>query len=283
MTFYSNPLSRLNFMQLSLRLPPASHRLPLKILNFRIISVAAMLIAACPSCASDPDFSNTNTEIRPASETASTNPLIKAVVETDEETTNAAGKVVRDSSNSAMDLLDNNYRLALGDSIDFQVLEDKEDPEDKGEPQIIMVSDSGDIEVPYIGRYPAQGKTCKELASQLKTELQKKYYYQATVIVSVRSMATKGVVYLMGGVRSPGPLQLPRDEVLTVSKAILRAGGFDDFADQKHVQVTRKAEGGTNTVFTINVSAILDHGHTEEDQRAEPGDLIYVPEKTFRY
>ena len=86
----------------------------------------------------------------------------------------------------------------------------------------------------------------------------------------------------MGGVRTPGPQELPRDEVLTVSKAILRAGGFDDFADQKHVQVTRKVSG-TNAVFTVNVSAVLDKSKVEQDRDAQPGDFIYVPEKTFRY
>jgi polysaccharide export outer membrane protein len=113
--------------------------------------------------------------------------------------------------------------------------------------------------------------------------LEKKYYYQATVIISVNSMVSKGVIYLVGGVRAPGPLELPRDDVLTVSKAILRAGGFDDFADQEHVRVTRKSESGTNQVFIVNVSAVLDKNKTKLDLPAKPGDLIYIPEKTFRF
>lgn len=189
---------------------------------------------------------------------------------------------VSNTSTNPMDVLDNEYKLAPGDSINFQVLEDKEDPDNNGEAQAIVVTDSGDIEIPYVGRYPAAGKTCLELARQLKGELEKKYYYQATVIISVKSMTSKGVIYVMGGVRSPGPMELPRDDVLTVSKAILRAGGFDDFADQKHVQVTRKASG-TNAVFTVNVSAVLDKSKIDQDRDTQPGDFIYVPEKTFRY
>jgi polysaccharide export outer membrane protein len=189
---------------------------------------------------------------------------------------------VANTSTNPMDLLDRQYKLAPGDSIDFQVLEDKEDPDNSGEAQAIVVTDSGDVEIPYIGRYPAAGKTCLELARQLKGELEKKYYYQATVIISVKSMTSRGVIYVMGGVRSPGPLEQPRDEVLTVSKAILRAGGFDDFADQKHVQVTRK-ENGTNAVFTVNVSAVLDRSKIDQDRDTQPGDFIYVPEKVFRY
>jgi polysaccharide export outer membrane protein len=189
---------------------------------------------------------------------------------------------VANTSTNPMDVLDNEYKLAPGDTINFQVMEDKVDTGNSGDAQPIAVTDSGDVEIPYIGRYPAAGKTCLELARQLKGELEKKYYYQATVIVSVKSMTSKGVIYVMGGVRSPGPLELPRDEVLTVSKAILRAGGFDDFADQKHVQVTRK-DNGTNAVFTVNVSAVLDRSKIDQDRDTQPGDFIYVPERVFRY
>lgn len=278
MSFYSNLLKRLSFVQYLQRSRPASYCLLAKIFNLGMILAFLALVAACPSCASDMGYANP-----PAAVMASTNLLIKAAVPLAGGTNDNGTNTVQDSSNNPMDLLDNTYRLAVGDSIDFQVLEDKQDPDDSGEPQTIVVTDSGDVEVPYIGRYPAEGKTCKELASQLKIELQKKYYYQATVIISVRSMASKGVIYIMGGVRNPGPLELPRDEAVTVSTAILRAGGFDDFADQKHVRVTRTTESGTNIVFTVNVSAVLDHSHTDQDRQAKPGDMIYVPEKTFRY
>jgi polysaccharide export outer membrane protein len=281
----------------------------LKILTFEMVCTVAVLLAAFSSIASDsafPDFppaaptaTGAYSAKLPASSTipsaAITRPVktnavadnsAKLLAYTMTSTPVAPKPVdtngVPNTSTNPMDVLDNEYKLAPGDTIDYQVLEDKEDPDDNGNAQSIVVTDSGDIEIPYVGRYAAAGKTCLELSRQLKDELEKKYYYQATVIISVKSMTSKGVVYVMGGVRSPGPMELPRDEVLTVSKAILRAGGFDDFADQKHVQVTRK-ESGTNAVFTVNVSAILDKSKVEEDRDALPGDFIYVPEKTFRY
>ncbi|MGO8764086.1 MAG: polysaccharide biosynthesis/export family protein [Limisphaerales bacterium] len=183
---------------------------------------------------------------------------------------------VDDISTNGMDTLDDKYKLAIGDKITYQVIEDEDDPKS------IVVSDSGDIQVPYLGLYPAAGKTCKQLAKQLKVELEKKYYKQATVIISVDSMITEGVIYLVGAVRAPGPLEMPRDETLTVSKAVLRAGGFTDFADGKKVRVTRR-EDGTNEVFSVNVAQVLDKGRVEEDQPVESGDLIFVPEKTFNF
>ncbi len=183
---------------------------------------------------------------------------------------------VDDISTNGMDTLDDKYKLAIGDKITYQVIEDEDDPKS------IVVSDSGDIQVPYLGLYPAAGKTCKQLAKQLKVELEKKYYKQATVIISVDSMITEGVIYLVGAVRAPGPLEMPRDETLTVSKAVLRAGGFTDFADGMKVRVTRR-EDGTNEVFSVNVAQVLDKGRVEEVQPVESGDLIFVPEKTFNF
>lgn len=268
---------------------------PGRIQTLKVVCAVVMLFAAVRLQAADsqfPDFppvapakTGPNLPKLPAYSMESSAVVTKAAdtnAMTDTSAEFADTNGVANTSTNPMDVLDNEYKLAPGDTIDFQVLEDKVDPNGDNDAQPIMVTDSGDVEIPYIGRYPAAGKTCLELARQLKGELEKKYYYQATVIVSVKSMTSKGVIYVMGGVRSPGPLELPRDEMLTVSKAILRAGGFDDFADQKHVQVTRK-EGGTNSVFTVNVSAVLDRSKVGEDRDAQPGDFIYVPERIFRY
>jgi len=133
-----------------------------------------------------------------------------------------------------MDALDSKHTLAIGDVLSFRIVEDDENPKQ------MVVTDSGDLEVPYIGRFPAENKTCKQLARELKAALEKEYYYQATVIIAVDVMAkSRGKVYLVGPVRMPGPQELPSDEVLTLSKAILRAGGFTDFADRHNVKITR--------------------------------------------
>jgi protein involved in polysaccharide export with SLBB domain len=177
------------------------------------------------------------------------------------------------------DILDDKHRLAIGDRLSFRIEEDQE------EPKPLFVTDSGDLEVPYIGRFPAENKTCKQLAVELKAALEKEYYYQATVILAVDVMVkTRGKVYLVGPVRVPGPIEMPSDETLTLSKAILRAGGFSDFADRRHVQITRKAAGATDKQsFMVDVGQIFDKGKIENDVTLEPGDLIFVPERTIRF
>ncbi len=181
---------------------------------------------------------------------------------------------------NSMDALDDKHTLAIGDRLSFRIVEDEE------EPKSLVVTDSGDLEVPFLGRFPAENRTCKQLARELKAALEKEYYYQATVIIAVDSMAkSRGKVYLVGPVRIPGPQELPSDEVLTLSKAILRAGGFTDFADKHNVKITRQGSAGEGSKVTliVDVGQIFDKGKTEKDVALKPGDLIYIPERMIRF
>ncbi len=98
----------------------------------------------------------------------------------------AAANTSAGGSTNRMDAFDDRYKLTIGDRLSFRIVEDEDDPRQ------IIVNDSGDLEVPYIGRYPAVGITCKDLASKLKAELEKEYYYHATVIIEVTESARRG-------------------------------------------------------------------------------------------
>ena len=141
---------------------------------------------------------------------------------------------------------DDKYKLRVGDKISLQILEDRDAP------RSLVVADSGELDVPYVGRVAAADKTCKQLAEELKTQLEKEYYYRATVIIAL-DLANKflGRIYVWGQVRNQGPIDIAVNENLTAGKAILRAGGFADFANKKRVKVVRGtgAEGGGQTDF----------------------------------
>src|SRR5947207_1689563 len=78
----------------------------------------------------------------------------------------------------SMDSLDNQQKLGPGDKITFRVIEDQDAP------RTLLITDSGDLEVPYLGLVHAAGKTCLELAREIKGYLEKKLYYTATVMIS---------------------------------------------------------------------------------------------------
>ena len=106
------------------------------------------------------------------------------------------------------------------------------------------MQDSGEIEVPYVGRVMAVGKTCKQLAGEIKAALEKDYYKQATVVISMNvASPILGRVYVWGQVHNQGALDIQVNENLTAGQAIMRAGGFADFANQRKVKVIRSPTG----------------------------------------
>jgi protein involved in polysaccharide export with SLBB domain len=179
-----------------------------------------------------------------------------------------------------LDTLDNEHKLGIGDRLSFRIVQDKD------EPKSLFVTDSGELEVPYLGRVAAAGKTCQQLAGELKLVLEKKYYYHATVLIGLDIMnKTHGKVYLAGRVKIPGYLDIPTDEVFTVSKAILRAGGFSEFADKRHVKVTRKngGHGAEDDIVIVDVAKILEKGQSGNDLELRPDDRVIVPSKLINF
>lgn len=84
---------------------------------------------------------------------------------------------------SSMSALDDKISLEPGDRISFRVIEDK----DLAVPRI--VTDTGEVDFPYIGRVKVEGQTCHQVALQLKKLLEVDYYKRATVIVGLDVIA----------------------------------------------------------------------------------------------
>ena len=215
---------------------------------------------------------------------------------------------------SSMDVLNDTTKLSAGDRLSFRIVEDRQ------QPISLVVTDSGEMEVPHIGRVAALDKTCKQLAREIKPLLEQEYFKRATVIIGLdqQSGKSRGKVYLTGQVRSPGVLELLPGDPLTLSQAILRANGVGDFADKRKVRLVRRKDGypvataemlrkegpkkesfwknvgnvfrkqkeapneATDT-FIVDLVDILEKGHLERDPVLKVGDLIYVPERLINY
>jgi protein involved in polysaccharide export with SLBB domain len=175
---------------------------------------------------------------------------------------------------------DDKYKLRAGDKISLQIIEDR-DPL----PKSLLVADSGELDAPYIGRVAAADKTCKQLAAEMKALLDKEYYYHATVIIALDA-ANKvlGRIYVTGQVKNQGPIDMAINENLTASHAIMRAGGFADFANRKKVRVIRSGKtGASKQTFDLNMIEILDDGKTEKDVLLQPDDVIIVPSRLINF
>ncbi len=198
----------------------------------------------------------------------------------------AAAAASRDSNppptSPATYAADDKYKLRVGDKVSFQIVEDREPPKS------LLVADSGELDIPYIGRVTATDKSCKQLAGELKALLEKDYYYRATVIISLDSAnRLLGRVYVWGQVRNQGPIDVAVNENLSAGKAILRAGGFADFANKKKVRVVRAGGAGGDAAakqsFELNMVDILENGKTEKDIVLQSDDFIIVPSRLINF
>jgi protein involved in polysaccharide export with SLBB domain len=177
------------------------------------------------------------------------------------------------------DQLDDKRKLTIGDHVSYRVLEDKNPAVD------LIVTDAGDIEVPLLGRVSAAGKTCRSLAYEMKPVLEKTYFYKATVIVALDAASQKspGRIYVTGFVVSPGPQEMPPDEVYTLSKAITRAGGVAQFGNERRVKIVRKAADGTTQSQEVDVGEIINKGRIDKDPVLLPEDMVVVPRKLINF
>ena len=189
-----------------------------------------------------------------------------------------------------MESLDDKKPIAVGNLLEFRVLEDlDEEPDPRADPATssvlalnrLQVSDSGEVEHPYFGRIMAKGKTHRQLAEEIKKILEKPdgYYYQATVLISLAtSGVSRGKVYISGAVSKPGPFEIPVNENMTVSKALSSAGVMDERAAKNQIKLIRKVPEGAppSEPIIINLEEI-QRGVTSSDRVLEPEDQIIVP------
>jgi len=64
-------------------------------------------------------------------------------------------------------VIDDKYKLRTGDKVNFQILEDHDLP------KRLKVTDSGELDVPFIGQIAAAEKTCKQLCGEVRVLLEK--------------------------------------------------------------------------------------------------------------
>jgi protein involved in polysaccharide export with SLBB domain len=172
---------------------------------------------------------------------------------------------------------DDKYKLRIGDKVRFQILEDRDLP------CSLVVTDSGELDIPYIGPVTAVGKTSKGLIAELKVKLEKEFYHRATVVLRLDE-ANKlwGRIYVYGQVKTQGRIEIAMHENITAGKAILLAGGFGDFAKKTKVKVIR---GGTDTAakqtIELNMEDILEKGMIEKDVPLQPEDCVVVPSRSI--
>jgi polysaccharide export outer membrane protein len=86
-------------------------------------------------------------------------------------------------------------------------------------------------------------------------------------------------IFVSGAVKNPDVYEVPRNEAVTVLKAVTIAGGTTDRAAEKKVQVIRTDANGERVTLVVNLRAIK-RGKAE-DPLLRKDDIVLVPEAFF--
>lgn len=141
------------------------------------------------------------------------------------------------------------------------------DPEVSG---TVVVRPDGKVTLQLLGEIQAAGMTPEALTQVVYDGLSKlKTLDKSEVTVSIQAVNSKKY-YLQGEVNRPGsyPLLIPT----TVLEALVNAGGFRDFANQKKITILRGSSR-----FLFNYKEVIAGKKREQNIYLQPGDQIIVP------
>lgn len=144
--------------------------------------------------------------------------------------------------------------------------------------QCDMLSIAGDytVTLPLLGTINLRNKTQRQAEVMIRDLYDKDYIKNPTVTVTVTKYADRSVS-VSGQVNTAGRIQFPPERGLTITEAIIQAGGQTRLANLKEVKLTRRKENGDFDTQTINVDAIMNKGAS--NMALEVGDTINVPER----
>jgi len=131
-----------------------------------------------------------------------------------------------------------------------------------------LIRPDGKVTMPFLGDVEAAGLSPVELGNIIKEKL-KKYLVDPDVSVSVNQVNSKRF-YIQGEVNKTGafPLLVPTK----VLEALVNAGGFRDFANQKNIVVMRM----TGERLSFNYKEVIKGKKMAQNIYLKPGDIIIV-------
>jgi polysaccharide biosynthesis/export protein len=155
------------------------------------------------------------------------------------------------------------YRLFPGDKLRVEVYKDSQLS------QSLQVRPDGKITLPLLGDVLAAGQTPTQLRDTIATSL--KEYITNPVVTVIVVESTPQSVYVMGEVKSSGPI--PMKGPLSIMQAIAMAGGFSEFANKKDIRIQRQTSTGVKTL-TYNYKEALESN--KAPLLLQAGDVVVV-------
>jgi polysaccharide export outer membrane protein len=136
----------------------------------------------------------------------------------------------------------------------------------------VTVRPDGKISLPLLNDVVAAGSTPDQLRLRLTEEA--KRYVQAPVVTVVVRQVNNNRAFITGQIAHPGPYVLAGPT--TVLQLIATAGGFTEFADRKHVLITR-IQNGNQVSFAFSYDDVIKRRALGQNILLKAGDTVVVP------
>ena len=135
----------------------------------------------------------------------------------------------------------------------------------------VVVRPDGKISLPLLNDIDTLGLTPDQLRAQL-TEHARKFVAEPNVSVVVKQIHSRKV-FITGNVERPGPYGI--GSPMTVLQLIAMAGGLREYADAKHIVITR-TENGKSVSLPFNYDDISKGRNLQQNILLKPGDAVIV-------
>lgn len=158
------------------------------------------------------------------------------------------------------------YIIGPGDVLDISVWKDE------ALTRTPTVLPDGFISFPLVGNVLAEGKTVK----QLKTEMEEKLVrYVPDIVLSLEvRQANSMIIYVIGRVNKAGRIDLNAN--INVLQALSTAGGLNVFAKRNKIKIFRE-ENGKTLIFPFEYDKVVKGENLEQNIRLKKGDVVVVP------
>lgn len=133
----------------------------------------------------------------------------------------------------------------------------------------LPISRDGTVSFPQSGPMSVAGLSFNEASQQIRKQVSEQYIgVQASVSLGeLRSMR----VFVLGEARNPGSYSV--SSLSTITNALYVSGGIEQTGSLRNVQ--HKREG--KLVGTLDLYDLLLEGDSSNDNRLQPGDVIFIP------
>jgi polysaccharide export outer membrane protein len=141
----------------------------------------------------------------------------------------------------------------------------------------LRISQESSVALPLIGTIELKEKTVRQAEELIGKLYDADFLVNPQVNITVLEYAPR-TMEVFGAVTNPGVIVFPREEQLTLTGAISRAGSFSRLANKKAVTLKRTMPDGKIQTWIVNVDE-LTKGETNNTWPLQPGDVVTVPER----